>query len=252
MKMRRTDFLGFKTILIAIVLFHFCGCETIEGEGGSGKISGLLIQKSYNEDYSLLISEKPAEAEDIYIKYGSNGAVAKKIESSETGYFEFPYLYPGEYTLFYASSDSTNKTSEKKNISITVQLKKGEKKDLGKLFRLKQLNFDDGYATIKGQIRKVIYRDGSQWPHLIPHDTVFAAEQEVYLTYNNRPFYDSRIRASHDGTFYFRNLIPGKYKVFLYSDRIDGGVGQATILFNTQISKSVEEVNLGKILTHKL
>ncbi len=250
--MKQNVLISVKTIAMVIILSHFYGCETIEGEGGSGKISGVLIQRSYNDDYSLLISEKPAEAEDIYIKYGSNDAVADRIKSSETGYFEFPYLYPGEYTVFYASSDSTNKISDKKNISVTIQLKKGEKKDLGKLFRLKQLNFDDGYGTIKGQISKIIYREGSRWPHLIPHDTVYAVEQEVYLTYNNRPFYDSRIRASYDGTFYFRNLLPGKYKVFLYSDRIDGGVGQATVLLNTQIIKPEEEVDLGEILIHKL
>lgn len=250
--MKTIDFLSARTILLIIIISYFYGCEKIEGEGGSGKISGVLIQKNYNEDYSLLISEKPVVAEDIYIRYGSSKAVADRVWSSETGYFEFPYLYPGEYTLIYESSDSVNRTSDNKNVAIKVHLKDGENKELGNLFRLKQLKFDEGYATIKGQISTVIYRNGSQWPYLFPHDTVSAVEQEVYLSYNNGPFYDSRIRASYDGSFYFRNLLPGKYKVFLYSDRIDGGVGQATILINTQINNPAEVIDLGEILTHKL
>jgi hypothetical protein len=241
-----------KSIAFALIIIHLVGCEKIEGEGGDSKIYGTLIQRNYNDNFSILITEKPDVAQDIYIKYGNSMAVGNRVRTSENGYFEFPFLYPGDYTIFYTSKDSTNGNSSSIEKVITINLKRGENRDLGKLFRLKTLDFDDGEATIKGQIKTVIYRKLSQWPHLIPHDTVYAVEKEVYLTYNHHSYYNSRIRTQFDGTFYFNNLLPGKYKVFFYSDRIDGGIGQATILKEIEIKNSKDTINLGLTLIHKL
>ena len=241
-----------KLIAIAIIMVLLVGCEKIEGEGGNAKICGTLMQRNYNDNYSILVSEKPAVAEDIYIRYGKSDAVAERVLTSESGYFEFPFLYPGDYTIFYSSNDSTKRNSDDTEVVLTINIKRGETKDLGKLFRLKSLDFDEGEATIKGQIKTVIYRKLSQWPHLIPQDTVFSVEQEVYLTYNHHVYYNSRIRAQYDGYFYFNNLLPGKYKVFFYSDRIDGGVGQATVLKEIEIIHPKDTIDLGLTLIHKL
>ena len=45
-------------------------CEKSEGPGGTGSIAGTVMEQFYNDDYSLLILEKPAVDEEIFIVYG--------------------------------------------------------------------------------------------------------------------------------------------------------------------------------------
>ncbi|HDR67522.1 MAG TPA: hypothetical protein ENN61_00570 [Bacteroidaceae bacterium] len=251
---KNAGFKGILTIKLIIVFalsVPFISCERTEGSGGTGNISGTLVTQFYNDDYSLLVEERPAADEEIFIVYGDQEVIGQRLRASNTGKFLFNFLRSGSYTIFYLSEDSTTKIRDDVAISLEVQLGNGEDKDLGKLVRFETLDWDDGDATIRGVVKLINYKNESQWPNLVIKDISFAQEQEVYLIYGNHTFYDERIRTQYDGTFEFNNLIPGDYKIFLYSEDVTGGTEMITIMRYATITEREQVVDLGEITIEK-
>jgi len=168
------SFLLFTAIALA-------ACEKPEGPGGTANISGTLIRQSYNDDYSLLISEKPAVNEDIFIIYGGEEMPGDRVSTGLNGRFAFNYLRPGRYIIYYMSEDSSLASREETEVIIETELARGEVKDLGTMIQLKTLNYDEGSAIINGIVKVTNYTNESHWPNLEIKDISFAQEQEVYL-----------------------------------------------------------------------
>ena len=217
-------------ILFALL---FSSCEKQEGVGGSAKISGRLTLERYNDDFSLLVESLPAKDEKVYIQYGDNKVVADDVETTPYGYFEFNYLYEGDYTIFYYSKDSTELNGDKKEVLLNVSLSKGESKDLGEIKVFESLDFDDGKASISGKVFEVTFTSSSRWPNLIVEDTLMATEKEIYLRYGNHSYYDERIRTQEDGSFYFNRLIPGEYTIYVFSEDKEKGTDQSIAVMQT-------------------
>ena len=241
-------------ISMAVLLFSSLGlsCEKSEGLGGTASISGTVKEQYYNDDYSLLIYEKPAVDEEVYIVFGENKALGNRVRSNMHGQFMFKYLYPGQYQVYFISGDSSSLLKLDVEKTWQVELGKGEDRDLGELVKLTPLDFDDGSAMIKGRVKVIDYVDASAWPNLVIEKTYYGTEQEVYLTYGDHTFYDERIRSQFDGTFEFGGLIPGNYLVFLYSDDVTGESDKEALKFEVSITDLKQVVDLGEIVIQKL
>lgn len=120
------------------------------------------------------------------------------------------------------------------------------------LIKLNTLEFDEGDAVIKGVVIKRKYENGSKWPDLVLEYEDYAHEHEVYLTYGNHISYDKRVRTSYDGTFEFRSLIPGNYKVFLYSEDVTAVTEHVVLLFEVAIEEPDQVKDLGEIIIEKI
>jgi len=243
----------FRPFLVpGLILLLLCSCEKKEGLGGTASISGNITEKFYNDDYTLLIHEKPAVDEEVFIVFGDEKALGSRARTNQHGQFMFKYLYPGSYEVFFLSDDSAAVLDLEVEKTWSVQLDKGEDLDLGEMVKLTPLDFDDGTATIKGRVKVIDYVDSSSWPNLVIEKSYYGVEQEIYLTYGDHTFYDERIRSQHDGTFEFGNLIPGNYLVFLYSDDVKGESEKVPVKFEVSISSLEQVVDLGEIMIEKL
>jgi len=238
-------------IFLLLVLLPL-SCEKSEGLGGTGSIAGTINEQFYNDDYSLLIHEKPAVDEEVFIVFGNKEELGARVRTNDLGQFRFKYLYPGNYRVFFISDDSTAVLGMEVEKLFEVKLDNGEELDLGKLEKLTTLDFDDGTAMIRGVVKVIDYVDLSSWPDLVIEKTYYATEQEVYLTYNNHSFYDERIRTQSGGVFEFGGLIPGKYLVFLYSDDVTGESDKVTLEFEVTIDDLEQVIDLGEITIEKL
>lgn len=239
---------------MAVLLFILpvLSCEKSEGLGGTASISGTLIEQYYNDNYSLLIYEKPAVDEEVYIVFGDDKALGNRVRTNMHGQFMFKYLYPGQYQVYFISGDSSSVLGLDVEKIWPVELGKGEDLDLGELVKLTPLDFDDGSAMIKGRVKVIDYVDTSTWPNLVIEKTYYGTEQEVYLTYGDHTYYDERIRSQFDGTFEFGKLIPGSYLVFLYSDDVTGESDKVALKFEVNITGLEQVVDLGEIVIQKL
>lgn len=245
-----------KHIFLALIAIVFSwSCTQDEGFGGNSHISGVLVEKYYNEDYSILQYEKAAQDEDIFILFGEDKNVGENTSTSYTGNFQFEYLWPGDYQLYYYSKDSTQSVNDnKKETKIDITLAKNETTDLGTLYAYKTLKWNEGSAKIKGNIMLINYKDNeNKFPNLDLDDITPAQEQEVYITYNNAEFYTDRIRTDSDGTFEFSNLIKGTYTVFVYSeDIVTLSTADIVKSFVVEITDLNEVVTLSEITIEKI
>jgi len=239
-------------ILSILVALFTLSCQKSEGLGGTGSISGTITEQFYNDDYSLLIHEKPAVDEEVFIVFGSSEELGNRVRTNNMGQFRFKYLYPGSYQVYFISGDSTSVLNMDVEKLYELELDRGEDLDMGGLEKLSTLDYNDGTAMIKGVVKVIDYVDLSTWPDLVIEKTYYATEQEVYLTYNNHTFYDKRIRTQTEGVFEFGGLIPGKYLVFLYSDDVTGASDKVTLEFEVSIDDLEQVIDLGEIVIEKL
>ncbi|MEA3443812.1 MAG: hypothetical protein U9R19_03715 [Bacteroidota bacterium] len=235
--------------LIGILL---TSCNKEEGFGGNSHIKGKLIEKVYNDDYSLLLFEQAAKNEEVFIVFGNNEYLGDDVNTNFNGNFEFKYLHPGNYQVFYYSDDTLSAYDENKEVILNIELEKNETNDIGELYIIKSIDYDEGNAIIRGRVFLINYLNSTQWPNLIVKDTSLAQEQEVYISYENHIYYDDRIRTQFDGTFAFTNLIKGHYKIFLYSENPTGATEDIVISKEIDIINELEDIDLGDIYIMKL
>lgn len=237
--------------LAFIAMMILSSCQKSEGPGGTGSISGILVEQFYNDDYSLMIYEKPAVDEEIFILYGENDELGDRTFTGLTGEFKFNFLYPGRYYIYFKSRDSTQILDVEQEKIYLVDLERGDRVGLGTLNKLNILDFDDGAAVIKGKVWLIKYVDESRWPNLVVEYFAPAQEHEIYLTYGKHSFYDERIRTQDDGTFEFNHLIPGNYTVFLYSEDVTEVLANVVIKHQVTLTGMNQVVDLGEITIKK-
>jgi hypothetical protein len=81
-------------------------------------------------------------------------------------------------------------------------------------YSCKKVAGEGGSSTIKGV---VVEKKLNSVGNVIASYPI--ADEDVYIIYGEEGnFYDDRIRTSFDGSFEFRYLQPGKYRVFAYSE----------------------------------
>jgi hypothetical protein len=233
-------------ISIAVLSGLSYSCSQQEGIGGNSNIKGKILVNYYNDDFTLLLSDKPVPArdEDVYIIYGNDSTIGDKTTTSYTGDFEFNYLWPGNYRIYYYTKDSTGISPDKIEKVKNITLGKNETFTMGSLSINKSLEWNEGTSSIKGTIWVINYKNTSEYPNLKIKDITRAQDQDVYIQYGNHPFYDKRIATSSDGTFLFQNLIKGNYKIFYYSEDITGGTAMIVLDKTIEIKEDNQYVEI--------
>lgn len=79
----------------------------------------------------------------------------------------------------------------------------------------------------------------------------YAQEEDVYVIYGDDEVYSERFRTHYDGSFIFKNLRPGSYKVFAYSDDIYESSGKKPIIKEVEITENNQIVDVGDIIIKK-
>ena len=199
-------------------------CTQDEGFGGNSHIKGVLIEKYYNADSTVFQYELPAKDEDVFILFGDQNNVGEDTKTSFTGNFQFQYLWPGNYKLYYYSDNLKVPNGEKEEMVVDISLDKNQTYELDTLYTYKSLSWNEGSAKIKGKIWLINYKNESTPNNLIVKDTTAAQEQEVYIVYNNADFYSDRIRTQGDGTFVFNNLLKGHYRIYVFSENVRSNI----------------------------
>jgi hypothetical protein len=90
----------------SIMLLH-SACKKEPGIGGDASISGSVFVHHYNSTFTQFISEYPGADVYVYLIFGNDISYSKRIKTTYDGQFEFKFLYPGDYTVYVYSIDST-------------------------------------------------------------------------------------------------------------------------------------------------
>jgi hypothetical protein len=73
---------------------------------------------------------------------------------------------------------------------------------------------EGGLATIRGRVLVKEYNG----TFTILKDTYYAQDEDVFIIYGDAKMVSDRARTTYDGWFEFRNLRPGSYQVYCYSN----------------------------------
>lgn len=86
----------------------FLACKK-EGTGGDATIRGHVKAEKWNSTFTQHIGDFPAKAVYVYIQYKDNYGYDDRTLTDYHGYFEFPFLYKGDYHVYVYSRDSTGR-----------------------------------------------------------------------------------------------------------------------------------------------
>jgi hypothetical protein len=97
-----------RTAWALLVGMSLSACEQVPGEGGRASIVGhvqeeartVLTQPSAAPPY-------PAADHNVFLIYGNNVGPDDNVETNHEGDFVFPWLRPGEYTVYVYSEDTS-------------------------------------------------------------------------------------------------------------------------------------------------
>lgn len=99
-----------------------------------------------------------------------------------------------------------------------------------------------GTATIRG---KVIIQDYNDDFSLLLSQ-YNAAEEDVYIIYGEDETFGDQVETSYDGTFEFRYLLPGDYRIFIYSlDSTSNLLYDTVVIKDITVSKKDDLVDAG-------
>jgi len=104
-----------------------------------------------------------------------------------------------------------------------------------------------GTSTIKGKV--FIQKYNADLTFLIKE--YYAVEEDVYIIYGDDEIYSDRFRTQYDGSFEFKYLQPGKYKIFTYSKNITVPAGVEAIIVEVEIKEKGETVEIPDIIIKK-
>ena len=83
-------------------------CEKEAGIGGTSSITGKVVVRQYNSNFTTLTEQYYATDEDVYIVYGDDPVYGDKTSTNFDGTYRFEYLRKGKYTIYAYSEDSAN------------------------------------------------------------------------------------------------------------------------------------------------
>lgn len=104
---------------------------------------------------------------------------------------------------------------------------------------------EGGNSSIKGNV----WAENWNGAFTILTSEGVGANVDVFIIYGDETSYGDKISASPDGTFEFRYLRPGSYKVYAYSKTTNSisATGKVAVLIDAEITKKKQVVDVGKI-----
>jgi hypothetical protein len=101
---------------------------------------------------------------------------------------------------------------------------------------------EGGRASIKGHVFAKNYN--ASFTQLL--SSYYAPEEDVYIIYGDNENYDDRVKTGPNGSFEFKHLRKGDYKIFVYSkdDTFTIASGVKAIYVDAEIKDKEEVVEL--------
>lgn len=235
-----------RIFFFAFAFSIFCACAPEEGKGGLASIEGKVLIQNINALQEVSGTAYAAIDEDVFISYGNSGLQDDKESTGPNGKYKFENLTKGDYTIFVFSDDpKSNAKSQQLMLSQDVSLTKRDEATLNDFIIYKHVDYDDGNGVVKGNIQEGHYQ-GSTLYYTIP-----AQDADVYLQYENSDIILDRARTDGSGNYEFGSLIPGKYKLYVYSENQISSKGDSVSYAHFEISANDSEVTIDTINTKK-
>ncbi|GAB4252758.1 MAG: hypothetical protein Kow0079_07790 [Vicingaceae bacterium] len=116
---------------------------------------------------------------------------------------------------------------------------------VGLFFACKKEPGEGGRASIKGKVKMIDTIGGNQGEYFLPNEDVFIIYGE------EDDIYDDDTKTNYDGSFQFKNLRKGTYRVFVYTNDASSPSGISPVIKSVEISSNKEMVEVETIVVYK-
>jgi hypothetical protein len=100
----KSFYLAFMAVILSGLIL--LSCEKDEGKGGTSSVSGKVLIRRYNTNFTVKTDEYYATDEKVFIIYGDDVIVNDETSTNWDGTYRFDYLREGNYIIFAYSGDS--------------------------------------------------------------------------------------------------------------------------------------------------
>ncbi len=107
-----------------------------------------------------------------------------------------------------------------------------------------------GQATLTGKVYAYDYVVNSNFTIHTKTDSGYAANTNVYLVYGDDPTYGTSVKTGPDGTYQFKYLRKGKYKVYAYSFIYTHATTDSAVIAETEITGKKSNVPVKDIVVN--
>ena len=232
------------TGLMFLLIMVIAACNKDEGEGGKSTITGRILLKQYDKNFSVLHDSFYVGDQDVFIIYGDSEIHNDDIATNYDGTYSFKYLRPGNYTLCVYSDDTV--PGSQKEIPVIKEItidKKEQRIEAEDIIIYEVLDYNDGNSSISGTVHEINYL----YNYTQIKDTAFAQDEDVFIVYDDDDYHFDDIETSHNGKFRFDNLIKGEYTIFVYSEDTTGASQDIPISINVKITDHLQHIDVGDI-----
>lgn len=118
-----------KTSILLSFLFILvmAACTKGPGTGGRASIKGKVYARNYSNSF-VLNDSGYIGGQKVYLKYGDLEGVGDDVDTDNEGVYLFPYLRPGDYTVYVFTENLANNTLDSAVVKkVTI---KGRKEEL--------------------------------------------------------------------------------------------------------------------------
>jgi hypothetical protein len=214
-------------------------CSKDPGEGGGGVIKGKLLSKNVRDKDAAIKEDDGEPDENVYIAYGDKTVPDDDVKTAPDGSFEFKYLRKGTYTIFAYSKDPDHPYSDKE-IAVIKKVDLGNKDEVNITDFVVYKDADDkGTSTINGKLWAKDYN--SAYTAVLNEDV--EPNEDVFIIFGKDTIFNERTRSNYDGSYEFRNLREGSYKVYALSDDTTGAYQNLVNPYAAQVA-IVKEVKI--------
>lgn len=103
--------ISFNTVALCFAV-SCASCVQTPGEGGRASIVGHVVEEErlVLENPASVQGVYPATDQEVFLIYGDNVGPDDNVETNYEGNFVFPWLRPGDYTVYVYSEDTSGVT----------------------------------------------------------------------------------------------------------------------------------------------
>lgn len=245
----------FKLILSITVLMAFQGCKKEAGPGGNANLNGNIYKNLYCSETGLITKTEGAVGSRVYITYGDGSQFDNSERSGVGGSYKFRFLNPGNYTITVISECDTCIGGES---VVKEKVEIGKNDEDVNVTPIYIDDFSNGYcegageggsSTVTGTLEAIFVDENN----LDTLSTQPLLDERVYLIYGEDNTHDDDVRSSADGTFQFKELRKGTYRLYAYSECLfcANGIEPTYLNFEILEDQSIVELPSLKVIIYK-
>ena len=193
-------------LLICSAILFLTSCNKDEGIGGSSSLEGYVYQvRHWTHDANVIIDTIPAVEMRVYLTFGEDidRFYGKDIRTNHNGLYRFDFLRTGRYGVTAYSELRDNQLVPVHTITSV----KGSLSKADTIFVTSSVS--RGFSSIQGKVVVEFFENGRKIDEGL-------SELRAYISREGTYFNDVRI--DNSGVFSFGEVLPGKYKVWLWSE----------------------------------